>query len=839
MPDFAPIADKIRPIEIFPEVETMKMEKLLFFLAVALLVLPLGGCGLMQARLPTSTPTFTPTPTYTPTFTPVPTATPTPTLTPTPTPTSTPTPIPPQALFHQAIKLCETAFQSPVRGGSPGPGVLALVYKFEEKTWKIEDLPHGPEAAHEVRTIACIKEDREHVANYTPGDIPGYRLIWHVRLVNWPDGEVLAKRTLYGDKPPSVEVYVGKPPEAVYGAPPTIYFMEWLASFHIWQDVVIVPGYISMVFSPDSKTLVSLSKEGKLQFWQVDDCTLSRSWEILVGLIENAAFSPNLTIVAFSEFFPSISLHRVSNGQFLRSLDIPMGEMSDLAGPFPGSIAFSPDGALLAAGYDNNTVYLWQVSNGSLLHTFKGHRDRVNSVAFSPDGTILASGSDDIRLWNVSDGTLLRTLTGHIDEINALAFSPDGALLASASEDGSIRIWRVSDGTLLHKLVTYSSESMESVAFSPDGALLAAGTSLGDVMLWSVSDGKLLRVLRGHKGLVNKVDFSPDGTLLASGSYDGTVRFWRLDELNISIEWTTILSDSFDNNRNDWPTSLNEEDEYWFSLTRQLVEGTYRWEGKAKRDVISWVWPDIKNLTDFHLSVEIRQISGPSDAEAGLIFRLSDDDFYLFSIVPKLQKYGLWLSRGEEWKTLLDWTSSSVINSNGWNRIEVKGIGSVFTMWINGYRVASVSESSLAKGKVGLVMGIFKSGDEAAFEFDNFEVREPSVTLTHTPTPVRLLPSPTPTATPVPEAKKPLVLIRLSPGKFGKPLWLEVVSGNYELATGATLLPGSSVGVFEEWLTFSPGLAIEVVNGEITLKGKTYPPGTKLIVDSHGNLVPR
>jgi WD40 repeat protein len=66
-----------------------------------------------------------------------------------------------------------------------------------------------------------------------------------------------------------------------------------------------------------------------------------------------------------------------------------------------------------------------------------GHADYVNSVAFSPDGTLLASGSDDktIKLWRVSDGSLVRTLTGHTYWVNSVAFSPDGTLLASGSSD--------------------------------------------------------------------------------------------------------------------------------------------------------------------------------------------------------------------------------------------------------------------------------------------------------------------------------------------------------------------------------------------------------------------
>jgi len=57
-------------------------------------------------------------------------------------------------------------------------------------------------------------------------------------------------------------------------------------------------------------------------------------------------------------------------------------------------------------------VRLWEVSSGKLLKTLQGHSEEVKSVAFNPDGSILASGSDDqtVRLWEVSSGQCLHTL---------------------------------------------------------------------------------------------------------------------------------------------------------------------------------------------------------------------------------------------------------------------------------------------------------------------------------------------------------------------------------------------------------------------------------------------
>lgn len=103
-----------------------------------------------------------------------------------------------------------------------------------------------------------------------------------------------------------------------------------------------------------------------------------------------------------------------------------------------------------------------------------------------------------------------------------------------------------------------------------------------------------------------------------------------------------------------------------------------------------------------------------------------------------------------------------------------------------------------------------------------------------------VVPSPTDVVTPIPPTIEPTAQtaaeIKLGPGKYAEPIWLEVVQGSYQLTSGDTLLEGSAVGVYTESLTFPAGLKIEIADAGLVLMGVTYEGGTTLTVDESGTL---
>jgi WD40 repeat protein len=239
-------------------------------------------------------------------------------------------------------------------------------------------------------------------------------------------------------------------------------------------------------FSPDGETLAVLHIDNSVDLWKYTDEVFIRTLEI--SDTRSAAFSPDGTMLATGGWDFSITREsaiifwRISNGERLSTLEV--------SETMPMSVAFSPDGNLLAAGMENSTLTLWRVSDGEWVNTWGippsefNPDDVVVSVAFSPDGTLIAASTRmEARLYRTSDGALIRKLDiGNYGQ--NLAFSPDGTILASAA--GDIRLWRVSDGSLLTKLSGHTAV-VSSVFFSPDGTFLGSASYDGTIRFWGIA----------------------------------------------------------------------------------------------------------------------------------------------------------------------------------------------------------------------------------------------------------------------------------------------------------------------------------------------------------------
>ena len=192
------------------------------------------------------------------------------------------------------------------------------------------------------------------------------------------------------------------------------------------------------------------------------------------------------------------------------------------------SVAWGGDGARLASGGDDGTVRVWDVAAGCELHRLKAPGSKVWSVAWAGDGERLASGESDrtVRVWDAATGRELHCLEGHWSKVLSVAWAGEGVRLASGGDDGTVRVWDAAAGCELHRLAVPGSK-VRSVAWARDGVRLARGGDDATVRVWDAATGCELHRLEGHNRRVQSVAWVGDGVRLASGGGDATVRVWN------------------------------------------------------------------------------------------------------------------------------------------------------------------------------------------------------------------------------------------------------------------------------------------------------------------------
>jgi WD40 repeat protein/tRNA A-37 threonylcarbamoyl transferase component Bud32 len=238
--------------------------------------------------------------------------------------------------------------------------------------------------------------------------------------------------------------------------------------------------------------------------------------------------------------------------------DLARGQLKQTSLPYPSTVFgldFSPDGRRLASSSglvltQSGEVAVWDLEADSDLWRLNDLLPSLASAAFSPDGATVAVGTLDhtVFVFDAESGRVVVRLRAATPAVEALAFSPDGSLLAAGGGDatqldfpGGARIWNWRQGRTERDLPAHPAY-VQTLGFSPDGAQLATGCRDAVIRLWNTTTAEKEGELVGHQFWVIGLQFSSDGRTLLSSAMDeqrgtGEWKRWNLTEQRAVAEY--------------------------------------------------------------------------------------------------------------------------------------------------------------------------------------------------------------------------------------------------------------------------------------------------------------
>lgn len=339
-----------------------------------------------------------------------------------------------------------------------------------------------------------------------------------------------------------------------------------------------VDEIVSVEFGQDSNTLYSSAEDGQIIEWDIQmgkPVRAIRDHSPLVRMVESLAWSPDNSTLAYAYYggmphltYPDEKLAAVYDTVLLWDradqtyTALPaQNDLVDIR-----SIAYSPDGSLLAVGPQYAPAILWDVETlQPQITSFGGEC----CITFSHDGELLASGMltsvsigdghtgkmlrslgqvslpgiydlefnlDNIRLFvgtgsgisiiDAVSGELVDQFDTQDEMVHSVALNQDGTKLAAGLHNGSIVLWDIDTKTRILELTGHT-QAVRDVTWSPDGRFILSGSDDGLAVVWDAQTGEQLYTLDGHAFGIASVAWSPDGQYIATGSHDGTVVIWE------------------------------------------------------------------------------------------------------------------------------------------------------------------------------------------------------------------------------------------------------------------------------------------------------------------------
>lgn len=166
------------------------------------------------------------------------------------------------------------------------------------------------------------------------------------------------------------------------------------------------------------------------------------------------------------------------------------------------NVAVSNNGVYCAFGLNDGLIFIWNTNDDTIkMLENENHSGRIRNLSFSESGTMLISSSSDnkntVIIWNVINGQVVHELRSHTQDVTVCRFENDDKFCITCSSDQSAIVWNTFNGRPIIKLKGHV-ECVIDAKFSEDCSLLTMISANNTGIVWDTSNYKIVCRLIGH-----------------------------------------------------------------------------------------------------------------------------------------------------------------------------------------------------------------------------------------------------------------------------------------------------------------------------------------------------